>query len=61
MGLTLDRGRYYFVLNVPKELYGKILGPNGAPVRQIRTALKTSDKTMANRKSFEFKEIGRFM
>lgn len=33
MGLTLDRGRYYFVLNVPKELYGKILEPNGAPLR----------------------------
>lgn len=59
MGLTLDRGRYYFVLNVPKELYGKILGPNGTPVRQIRTALKTSDKTVAKRKAFELEELKR--
>ncbi len=35
------------------------MGPNGAPVRQIRTALKTSDKTMVKRKVFEFTEIGR--
>lgn len=43
MGLTLDRGRYYWVKNVPKHIYGKVLGRHGQPVRQIRQALRTAD------------------
>ena len=59
MGLTLDRGRYYFILNVPQHLYGKVFGPSGKPARQIRTALKTADKTVAKRKAFELEELKR--
>ena len=54
MGLTLDRGRYYCVLNVPKHLYGKVLGRGGQPVRQVRQALRTADKSVAQRKAHEF-------
>lgn len=59
MGLTLDRGRYYFVLNVPKHLFGKVLGRSGRPVRQIRQALRTADLSVAKRKAFELEEIKR--
>ena len=59
MGLTLDRGRYYFVLNVPKELFGKVVGRNGQPVRQIRQALKTADRSVAKRKAFALEELKR--
>lgn len=59
MGLTLDRGRYYFVLNVPKDLFGKVLGKSGQPVRQIRQALRTADLTVAKRKAFELEELKR--
>ena len=55
-GLTLDRGRYYFVLNVPKHLYGKVLGRSGQPVRQVRQALRTADGAVAKRKAFELKD-----
>ena len=56
MGRTLDRGRYYFVLNVPKHLYGKVLGRSGQPVRQVRQALRTADGAVAKRKAFELKD-----
>lgn len=59
MGLTPDRGRYYFVLNVPKHLFGKVLGTNGEPVRQVRQALKTADLSVAKRKAFELEELKR--
>mgnify|MGYP000273890409 CR=1 FL=1 len=59
MGITLDRGRYYFVLNVPNHLYGKVLGRNGKPVRQIRSALRTTDLSVAKRKAFELEELKR--
>ncbi|KJZ20078.1 DUF6538 domain-containing protein [Loktanella sp. S4079] len=59
MGLTLDLGRYYFVLNVPKELFGKVVGRNGQPVRQIRQALKTADRSVAKRKAFALEELKR--
>ncbi|MBT8154091.1 hypothetical protein KMP13_09325 [Epibacterium ulvae] len=59
MGLTLDRGRYYFVLNVPKDLLGKVRGKSGQPVRQVRQALRTADLTVAKRKAFELEEIKR--
>jgi len=59
MGLTLDRGRYYFVLNVPKHLFGKVLGKSGQPVRQIRQALRTADLTVAKRKAIELEDLKR--
>lgn len=59
MGLTLDRGRYYFVMNVPKHLFGRVLGGRGQPVRQIRTALRTADLSVAKRKAFELEELKR--
>ena len=59
MGLTLDRGRYYFVLNVPKHLFGKVLGKSGQPVRQIRQALRTADLTVAKRKAIELEGLKR--
>ncbi len=57
MGLTLDRGRYYFVKNVPNHLFGKVLGKSGKPVRQIRQALRTADLSVAKRKAFELEEL----
>ena len=57
MGLTLDRGRYYFVKNVPNHLFGKVLGQSGKPVRQIRQALRTADLSVARRKAFELEEL----
>jgi len=59
MGLTLDRGRYYFVLNVPKHLVGKVVGRNGQPIKQVRQALKTADLSVAKRKAFELEELKR--
>lgn len=59
MGLTLDRGRYYFVLNVPKHLMGKVIGKTGQPVRQVRQALRTADLSVAKRKAFELEELRR--
>lgn len=59
MGLTLDRGRYYFVMNVPKDLFGKVLGKSGQPVGQIRHALRTADLSVARRKAFELEQLKR--
>lgn len=56
MGIALDRGRYYFVLNVPNHLYGKVLGKSGQPVRQVRKALQTADLSVAKRKAVEVEE-----
>jgi len=53
VGLALDRGRYYFVINVPDHLFGKILSRSGQPVRQIRQAFKIADLTVAKRRAFE--------
>ncbi|MEP5968922.1 MAG: hypothetical protein ABJ235_07885, partial [Sulfitobacter pontiacus] len=59
MGLTLDRGRYYFVMNVPNHLFGRVLGKAGQPVRQVRHALRTADLSVAKRKAFELEELKR--
>lgn len=59
MGLTLDRGRYYFVMNVPKHLFGKVLGRAGQPVRQVRQALRTADLSVAKRKALELEALKR--
>ncbi|MDW3221617.1 MAG: hypothetical protein R8G34_09055 [Paracoccaceae bacterium] len=59
MGLTLDRGRYYFVMNVPNRLFGHVLGKAGQPVRQVRQALRTAYLSMAKRKAFELEELKR--
>ncbi|WP_369077067.1 DUF6538 domain-containing protein [Cognatishimia coralii] len=53
VGITQDRGRYYFVLNVPNHLFGKVLGKSGQPVRQVRQALRTADLSVAKRKAVE--------
>lgn len=50
-GVTLDRGRYYWVRRVPRELSGLILGSDGQPVQQVRVALRTDSLTEANRKA----------
>lgn len=59
MGLTLDRGRYYVVLNLPKHLFGRVLGKTGHPVSQVRAALRTADLSVAKRKAFQFEELKR--
>lgn len=55
MGLTLDRGRYYFVLNVPKHLFGRVLGQGGRPVRQVRQALRTADLSVRDARRLSWK------
>lgn len=59
MGMTLDRGRYYFVMNVPNHLFGCVFGKAGQPVRQVRQALWTADLSVAKRKAFELEELKR--
>ena len=57
--MTLDRGRYYFVLNVPKHLIGKVLGKGGQSVRQVQQARRTADLSVAKRRAFELEELKR--
>lgn len=51
VGVTCDRGRYYFVLRVPKRFAGLVLGKDGAPVSQVRRALHTDSRSEALRKA----------
>ena len=51
MGVTLDRGRYYFVMRVPKRFRGIVLGKDGKPVSQVRQALFTDSRSEANAKA----------
>lgn len=47
MGVTLDRGRYYWVKRVPKRYIGLVVGDDGRPVSQVRVALHTDSKSEA--------------
>ncbi|GHE03722.1 integrase [Defluviimonas sp. 20V17] len=47
MGITRDRGRYYFVLRVPKRFEGVVVGKDGKPVSQVRKALFTDSRNEA--------------
>lgn len=51
MGITCDRGRYYFVLRVPKRFKGVVTGQDGKPVSQIRKALRTDSRREAEAKA----------
>ncbi|WP_164887547.1 DUF6538 domain-containing protein [Paenirhodobacter populi] len=51
MGITNDRGRYYWVKRVPKRFQGIVLGADGKPVSQVRVALHTDSETEARRKA----------
>ncbi len=56
-GSDAGSGRYYSVLNVPKDLYRKVLGKSGQPVRQVRRALRTADLSVAKRKAQEVEDL----
>ncbi|WP_227271213.1 DUF6538 domain-containing protein [Roseobacter weihaiensis] len=51
MGITNDRGRYYFVMRVPKRFKGIVCGKDGKPVSQVRQALHTDSRDEANAKA----------
>lgn len=51
MGVTLDRGRFYWVKRVPKRYLGLVVGDDGKPVTQVRAALHTDSRAEANRKA----------
>ncbi|WP_420344226.1 DUF6538 domain-containing protein [Paenirhodobacter sp.] len=51
MGITKDRGRYYWVKRVPKRFLGIVLGADGKPVSQVRVALHTDSEREARRKA----------
>lgn len=51
MGITKDRGRYYWVKRIPKRFAGLVLGADGKPVSQVRVALHTDSEAEARRKA----------
>lgn len=51
MGITCDRGRWYFVKRVPRRFAGLILGRDGRPVSQVRVALRTDSRAEARAKA----------
>ena len=51
MGITCDRGRYYWVKRVPRRFAGLVCGADGQPVTQVRQALHTDSLTEAKRKA----------
>ncbi|MBW4709603.1 hypothetical protein KX928_17590 [Roseobacter sp. YSTF-M11] len=51
MGITNDRGRYYFVMRVPKRFKGIVCGKDGKPVSQVRQALFTDSRDEARAKA----------
>jgi integrase len=51
MGITNDRGRYYWVKRVPSRFLGLVLGETGEPITQVRQALNTADRTEAKLKA----------
>ncbi len=51
MGVTFDRGRWYFVKRVPRRFAGLILGRDGRPVSQVRVALRTDSRAEARAKA----------
>lgn len=57
MGITRDRGRYYWVKRVPKRFHGLVLSSDGKPVSQVRQALFTDSKVEAVRKAAEVEQM----
>ncbi|QDF14277.1 integrase [Dinoroseobacter phage vB_DshS-R4C] len=51
MGITKDRGRWYWVKRVPKRFEGLVVGSDGKPVKQVRQALHTDSETEARAKA----------
>jgi len=51
MGLTRDRGRYYWVKRVPTRYQGLVIGRDGKPVTQVRQALHTDSLEEARHKA----------
>ncbi|WP_170561437.1 tyrosine-type recombinase/integrase [Ruegeria atlantica] len=51
MGITKDRGRYYWVKRIPKRYAGHVLGEDGKPVTQVRQALHTDSEADAKVKA----------
>lgn len=51
MGITKDRGRYYWVKRVPKRYLGLVCSADGRPVSQVRVALRTDSASEARRKA----------
>lgn len=51
MGVTKDRGRWYWVKRVPRRFAGLVRGTDGKPVKQVRQALHTDSETEARAKA----------
>lgn len=51
MGVTWDRGGYYYVKGIPTHLRGVVLGKGGKPIKQFRACLHTTDKRLAESKA----------
>ena len=51
MGITCDRGWYYWVKRVPKRYAGLVRGADGQPVGQLRVALRTDSLSEAKKKA----------
>jgi hypothetical protein len=51
MGITCDRGRWYWVKRVPARYQGVVRGADGHPVSQVRQALHTDSRAEALRKA----------
>lgn len=56
MGITKDRGRWYWVKRVPKRYLGVVLGADGHSVKQVRVALRTDSESEARRKAVAVEE-----
>ncbi|KPD11169.1 hypothetical protein AN476_16715 [Phaeobacter sp. 11ANDIMAR09] len=53
MGITLDRGRYYWVKRVPKRFSRFVLGATGKPLTHVRQALHTDSLSEAKAKAIQ--------
>ncbi|MGX0901457.1 site-specific recombinase XerD [Roseovarius sp. MBR-79] len=51
MGITCDRGRWYWVKRVPRRYLGLVLGADGRAVQQVRQALHTDSRAEAQVKA----------
>ncbi len=56
MGITNDRGRYYWVRRVPKRYMSVVCGLDGRPVEQVRAALRTDSESAARKKAVMVEE-----
>ncbi len=56
MGITKDRGRYYWVKRVPKRYRDVVVGIDGQPVKQVRVALRTDSASEARKKAVQVEE-----